>query len=259
MPLIERLERNLGHHAIPGLVAILAGVQAAVWVLLQIKPEFVEALLLDRTEFLHGQIWRLVTWAFIPSGGMVQMFFTIWIMFLMSDGLDRAWGAFRVNLYLFGSILFVGLGFVLFESGTSMATGMYLYWTLFLAFAIFYPDLEFLLFFILPFKVKYLALISGGLILLDFIEKPDHRITIFLSLLSFFIAFGPAFIRSLQQKGRVASRRSRFESAKQPDNPHLHRCHACGKTEQDDSSLDFRVGADGEDYCNKCRAQKAAN
>jgi hypothetical protein len=259
MPLIDPLERKLGHHAIPGLVGILAGLQAAVWVLLQMKPEFLGALLLDRTELLHGQIWRLVTWAFIPTGGTVRMFFTIWIMFIMSDGLDRAWGAFRVNLYLLASIFFVGLGSVLFGPGTSMATGQYLYWTLFLAFAIFYPDVEFLLFFILPFKVKYLALILAGLIGLDFIERPDNRLTIFLSLASFIIAFGPGFLQSLRQKGRVSSRRARFESAKQPDNLHLHRCHSCGKTERDDPSLDFRVGADGEDYCNKCRALKAAN
>jgi hypothetical protein len=259
MPLIDRLERKLGHHAIPGLVGILAGLQAAVWVLLQIKPEFLEALLLDRTALLHGQIWRLVTWAFIPTGGTVRMFFTIWIMFIMSDGLDRAWGAFRVNLYVFASILFVGLGSILFESGTSMATGQYLYWTLFLAFAIFYPDVEFLLFFILPFKVKYLALISAGLLVLDFIESPDNRLTILFSLMSFAIAFGPAFLQSLRQRGRASSRRARFDSARQPESLHLHRCHSCGKTEQDDASLDFRVGADGEDYCNKCRALKAAN
>lgn len=261
MALIDQLESKLGRHAIPGVVAMLGGLQGLVWLLLAFQPHMLESLLLVPPLVRQGEVWRLVSWVFVPSTpSAIWMVVTVYFMFMLSDALDRAWGAFRVNLYVFSSIFLVAAGTMVFDpEGASLATGMYLYWTLFLAFAVFYPDFEILLFMILPLKAKYLALITAGKIVLDFIDRPEMRLSIFLALTNFIIAFGPMFVRNLRQRGRVAVRRTQFEAAKAPEEPHLHRCRACGKTEQDDPSLDFRVGEDGEDYCNRCRAQREAN
>jgi hypothetical protein len=257
MRLIDRLEQRLGRFAIPSLVSVLAGFQAAVWILGKVQPAFIETLQLSPLEVEHGQVWRLLTWVFVPTQqSPVWMVVIVFLMFMISDGLDRAWGAFRVNLYLLGSIFLVAAGVMLFKSQGPVASSQYIYWTLFFAFSVFYPNQELLVFFILPLKIKYLALIGAGIVALDFIDAPPLRLSIFLSLATFFIAFGKPFLQGLRQKGRVTQRRARFESAKQPDAPTLHRCHACGKTELDDPKLDFRVGADGEDYCNVCRAIK---
>ncbi len=257
MRLIDSLEQKLGRFAIPSLVSVLAGFQAAVWILGKVQPAFIDTLVLSPPEVAHGQVCRLLTWVFVPTQqSPLWMVVTVFLMFMISDGLDRAWGAFRVNLYLLGSVFFVAAGVMLFRAQAPLASSQYIYWTLFFAFAVFYPDQELLLFFILPFKMKYLALIGAGIMALDFIDNPPLRLSIFLSIATFFIAFGKPFFQSLQQKGRVTQRRARFESAQQPETPTLHRCHACGKTELDDAQLDFRVGADGEDYCNVCRAQE---
>jgi len=248
------MENRFGRFAIPGLVAILAGFQAAVWIMLRIQPDFISALELHRELVLQGQVWRLVTWIFIPTtSNPFWLLMAIYIMMTISAVLDRSWGAFRTNLYIFGGIISMVIGTLVFNSPPM---GLTLYTSIFFAFACILPDYEFLLFFILPVKVKYLAMISGALLLLSFISEPLARGSIFFSVLNFLIAFGPGFIKGMKHRAVVTERRSRFESAQKQDTPHFHKCHQCGKTDMDDPHLDFRVTDDGEEYCTVCRPRK---
>jgi hypothetical protein len=259
MSLINSLENRFGRHAIPGLVAILAWFQVAVWVLIKIRPEFAGALTLDRAQVLDGQMWRVLTWVFIPGAdNPLFLFFAVMLMLMFSEALDRAWGPFRVNLYVWGGVLAMILGAMIFQRPHEVAfwSGLTLYTSIFLAFAVVAPNFEILVFFILPVKMKWLAAITGALLLLSFLGTPQMRLPIVFSLLNFFITFGPGFFRWLRQRGTVVERRARFDSAKAPEGAWLHKCHACGKTDLDDPKLDFRVGADGEDYCSVCRPRK---
>lgn len=254
MPLIHSLENRFGRHAIPGLVTILAWFQVAVWILIQIRPAFADTLDLERSLVLHGEVWRLITWVFIPSTfSPIWLLFAVMLMMMFSEALDRAWGPFRVNLYVFGGILFMILGAMVFNSPP---LGLTLYTSIFLAFAVIAPNFEILVFFILPVKMKWLALLAGAGLLLNFIDTPHMRLPILFSLLNFFIAFGPGFLKHLKHRGVVVERRMRYDAAKAPQGTWLHKCHACGKTDLDDATLDFRVGADGEDYCSVCRGKK---
>ena len=256
MSLLNSLEIRFGRFAVPGLVAFIAWFQVAVWVLIQMRPEFVDALDLDRGLVLEGQIWRLITWVFIP-GSFSPLWLLLGVMLMMtfSEALDHAWGPFRVNLYVFGGILFMIAGAMLFDSPPM---GLTLYTSIFLAFATIAPNYELLLFFILPVKMKYLAMITGALLLLSFIDTPSARLPVVFSLLNYFIAFGPGFLKGAKHRAEVTERRMRFEGEKRPAGTFLHKCSVCGKTEVDDATLDFRVGADGEDYCNMCRPKKPA-
>jgi hypothetical protein len=254
MSVIDKLERALGRFAIPGLVAILAIVQAGAWLLLRSQPTLVGTLLLDPSKVQQGELWRLVTWVFVsPSSNAIWLFFQVMLMFLMSHALDEAWGAFRTNLYVFGGVFFVAVGVMIFGDLSSLATGSYLYSSIFFAFAFFHPDFELLLFMVLPMKMKYIALLMGGGLLLDFIRYEPSRLVICLSLLNFAIAFGHHFLLRFRQGAKVSSRRRRFETDQHPESTALHQCHGCGKTDADDPALDFRVGSDGHDYCNVCR------
>jgi hypothetical protein len=254
MSLINSLENRFGRHAIPGLVAIIAWFQVAVWILIKLRSGFADMLDLNPALVLHGEVWRLITWIFIPTMSSPLWFiFAVMIMLMISEALDHAWGPFRVNLYVLGGAIFMIMGAMLFNSPPS---GLTLYTGIFLAFAVIAPDFEFLLFFILPVKAKWLGALSGAGLLLSFISVPPARLPILFSLMNFFIAFGPGFIRWLKQRGTVVERRARFESTRAPEGSWLHKCHACGKTDLDDPKLDFRVGADGEDYCNVCRPKK---
>jgi len=257
MSLINSLETKLGRFAIPGLVNVLAGFQVVVWVMLLLQPEFFQFLLLDRNSVLSGEVWRLVTWAFIPStASPIWLFLMVWVMVMIGGALEQAWGAFRVNLYMFGGMASVVIGAMIFGYNP---VGVTLYTTLFFAFAMLYPNQELLVFFILPVKVKYLGMISGALLLLEFIRAPmDGRLAIAFSVANFFVAFGPSVIKGMSHRAEVSQRRAKFESAKVADGAHFHQCKSCGKTDVSDPKLEFRVAGDDEEYCVNCLAKKTA-
>jgi hypothetical protein len=188
-----------------------------------------------------------------PTYSPIWLIFAVWLLLMISATLDHAWGPFKVNLYIFGGVIFMIVGAMFFHSP---AVGFTLEASIFLACAVIAPEYELLLFFILPVKMKWLAAILGAGLLLMIIDTPGMGLPILFSLLNFFIAFGPRFVRWLKLRGTVVERRARFDAAKAPEGTWIHRCHACGKTDLDDPKLDFRVGADGEDYCNVCREKK---
>ncbi|QIF00448.1 rhomboid family intramembrane serine protease [Roseimicrobium sp. ORNL1] len=252
---LNSLENRFGRFAIPGLVAILAIIQAAVWVMVLFFPGFVDILVLHRALVDQGEVWRLITWIFIPNSfSVLWLLFGVMLMLTFSSVLDHAWGAFKVNLYVFSGILFIILGHWFFGS---VPTGLFLYGSIFLAFCVIVPDYEISLYLIMPIKVKYLGLITGGISLLTFIGQPDSRSSIFFAHLNFLLAFTPGFIRMLKQRGTVVQRRARFDSAKAPQGTFFHKCANCGKTDLDDPKLEFRVTSDGEEYCTICRPRKS--
>ena len=125
-----------------------------------------------------------------------------------------------------------------------------------LAFACIVPNFEILLFFILPVKVKWIGAFTGAMLLYQAIAIPSAFIPVLFSVLNFLVAFGPAFVHRMKHKGVVTERRARFVAARKSETPHFHQCASCGKTELDDKTLDFRVGADGEEYCSECKPRK---
>lgn len=254
MSLINTLETKFGRYAVPHLVRILAGFQVAVWLMIKIQPEFELFLLLDRTSVMKGEVWRLITWVIIPGQiPLVFLFFAVMVMFMIGDALEDAWGAFRVNLYVFGGMAAVIVGVLVFNF---IPMGVTIDATLFLAFAVLFPEVELLVFLILPVKAKYLGMITGALLLLSFIDTPGSRLPIVFSLLNFFVTFAPGFFKGMSQKAVVTERRMRFNSGKTPEGTFFHKCHQCGKTDVDDAKLEFRVTADGEEYCVVCRPVK---
>src|SRR4051812_576394 len=105
MSLINTLENKFGRHAIPGLVSIIAGFQAAVWIMVTFQPEFYQWLTLNKSLLLHGEVWRLVTFIFLPGQtSAIWMFFSVMMLLFIGRTLEQAWGPFRVNLYVLGGI-----------------------------------------------------------------------------------------------------------------------------------------------------------
>ena len=58
MKWIDRLERSLGHLAIPNLIRIIAIFNALVFVLYKLNPGFLGMLTLDPAAVLRGEVWR---------------------------------------------------------------------------------------------------------------------------------------------------------------------------------------------------------
>lgn len=257
MPLIDRLESRLGRFAIPGIlqaIAILQLFTLVIFMFLDVNArEPYEAFLEMKPDLvMQGQVWRLFTYIFIPSSNL--LFAVIGAMFMMwlGRGLDEAWGAFRVNLYVIGGLISLAIGAVIFQYEP---TAMWLYLTALFAFASIYPNEEILLFFILPVKIKWVAIFTAAMLGLSVIINPVAMIPLFFALLNYAVTFGPNFVKGQLQAAKTTSRRAKFEDAN-AGAAFFHQCKTCGKTEVDDRTLNFRVTEDGDEICSICRKSR---
>lgn len=250
MTILDRLERSLARYAIPGLIRYVVALSALVFILVSLNPGYASVLELDRGAILRGEVWRLVTWIFIPTTTsffwiLFYLLFTWWI----GDLLEQSWGTFRLNIYYFlGMLLSILSAFVF---GASFGN-LFLNLSLFFAVATLAPNLEILLFLILPVKIKWVALFSliFPLSVLIF-GNLASKMVVLVSLGNYLLFFGPAFFRQSAERRQVETRRAKFEARKAPAGESIHRCEICGVTELTDPDADFRVASDGHEYCTK--------
>lgn len=264
---LNKLERKLGRYAIPNLMLWLIGAYGIGFILAQVAPGIFAYLLLSPYHILHGQIWRLVTWIFMPTDSNL---FSLVIMaifyYQLGTTLERNWGTFRFNVYIFGGMLFTVLGaFILYgimaitAGGASpelisysISTGFstnFINLSIFLAFALSYPDMQVLLMFVIPIKMKWMAIVYGVLVVLEFFTSGwAGKVSIVMSLLNFIIFF--LSTRNLNRyTPHEIHRRQQFKAQMRQPRPGSgitkHKCAVCGRTELDDPNLEFR-------FCSKC-------
>lgn len=254
MSLLVSLEQKLGRFAIPNLVRFIAALQFLNWFLIKLTPGFFTKLAFVPELILQGEVWRLVSYVALPGGQDIIWLLTIPFLWMINDGLEQAWGSFRLNLYIVFGMFCIALGGLVTPEPS---TGWVLWATLLFAFAVYFPDQEILLFFILPIKIKWLAFIGAGGLAFAFLGSDlSMRLHILFSLVNFIVTFAPGFVRHLKQRGEVMSRRERFEAGTRSEEAWFHKCGVCGKTEVDDPALEFRITASGDEICDRCRAAK---
>ena len=249
---LDQFEARLGRFAIPGLVQLIATLQLIVLVVFMLLPPearqpYEDFLRLDPGLVWQGQVWRLATFVVIPVSNVFFAVITALFMMWLGRGLDEAWGAFRVNFYVFGGMAAIAAGALIFGYRVDAA---WLYLGLLFAFATIYPNEEILLFFVLPVKIKWVAVFSAAMLGLMVLANPGAVIPVFFAVLNYLVVFGPGFVRGRLHAVRVADRRARFEQA---GADFFHQCKLCGKTELDDPALSFRVNDDGDEVCSVCR------
>src|SRR5882762_11730212 len=171
MTWLDKLERRFGFLAIPGLIRIVIAFTALAWALMWLNPNFRFVLDLDPARVLHGEVWRLVTYIFLPqTASFLWILLFLWFLWFIGDGLEQAWGAFRLTLYFFVGV--IGTTAAAFFFGARFSNSM-LFSSLFFAFARFYPDQVIYILFILPVKVKLLAWVSAAFLLFGFFVNPN--------------------------------------------------------------------------------------
>ncbi|MCL2866500.1 MAG: rhomboid family intramembrane serine protease [Clostridia bacterium] len=191
---INILEKKYKRYAIRNLMNILVCGMAVVYVLdtlaapLFSSPGGISAFLdFNRQNVLRGQVWRLITFAFMPpSSGTMMVVLTLYLYWIIGSALNNYWGSFRFNLFYFCGILssIIG-GFI-----TGYTTNYYLNMSLFFAFAILYPDFQMRLFFVFPIKIKYLALINALQYIIGFFSVPfPFKMAMILSLANIALFF----------------------------------------------------------------------
>ncbi|MEY2440415.1 MAG: hypothetical protein QOI34_1800 [Verrucomicrobiota bacterium] len=248
MSWLDKLERRFGFLGIPGLIRIVIGFNALVFILVWLSPEYVSLLNLDPARIRHGEVWRLVTYIFIPqTTSPLWIIFVLWFLWWIGDGLERAMGAFRLTLYFFVGM--IGTTAAAFFFGSNFSNLM-LTASLFYAFARFYPDEVIYVLLILPLKVKWIAWISAAVLLARFfVGTNSYRMAVVAALSNYLIFFGSAIIHDARQRREVSTRRQRYADSSRSETEPLHKCAICGATELSDSNLEFRVSRNGEEYC----------
>lgn len=212
---------------------------------------------------LHGEVWRLVTFVFVPAYSspfalLISLYFYYWI----GSTLERQWGTAKFNLYYISGALLTVLGVVLASLITSnpyltaAGTG-YVNLSMFFAFAFLFPDTTVLLFFILPVKMKWLAYLDGALFAFDIIKAIGAHnwagvVLPIVALLNFAVFIWPE-VHYLKERAKyqnsrktVQFRQAQQQQAKQAQQQgYRHKCAVCGRTDTDYPDLQFR-------YCSKC-------
>ncbi|WP_251209101.1 hypothetical protein [Acetatifactor aquisgranensis] len=265
MEKMSNFEKKFGKYAISNLSMILILCYVLGYVIQLINADFLLYLTLDPYAILHGQIWRLFTWIIMPPSSL-NPFTIIMLLFYYNIGtsLEHTWGVYRYNVYLLSGMLFtilgsfVWLGIQFFLTGsaglkeTSLIVSLlfstyYVNMSIFLAFAATFPEVQVLLMFLIPVKVKWLGILDGLVLLYDFLFAGGlvTRIVIASSLLNFVIFFLTS--RShIHMTPKQMKRRAEFrQDIRRNSRVTKHKCAICGQTEDDDPNLEFR-------FCSKC-------
>lgn len=264
MRYIDKLERKYGRFGISNLTAIIIGCYVVGYLLEVMQPQLVPYLSLEPGLILRGQVWRLVTWLLIPPDSL-DLFTIIMLFFYYSLGttLERTWGRFRYTLYIMSGLIFTVIGaFLLYLITGDALTGAYRYifttyyisLSIFLAFALSYPEMRVMLYFVLPIKIKWMAYVYVAIIGYNIFTYVRNGIwmmavPIIASLLNFIIFFiGTRNLNHISPK--EVKRKAKFQKAMAQSRAEYsegakHKCAICGRTEKDDPNLEFR-------FCSKC-------
>lgn len=261
MNFFNQLEKKFGRFAIKNLMLYLVALNIGGFVLGVIAPDmYYEYLSLDIQRILQGEVWRLLTWLiYTDSTAPLLALIFIYIEYMIGRSLSLQWGAFKFNVFIFTGMLFhiiaAFIVYFIYLSGTApemqyydlLITPSNLYTSIFLAFAISFPEMQFYLYFVIPIKAKILGGIYAVVELYYFlVGNTANKITIVLCFLNVIIFF--FLTRNLRRVLPSEIKRKReFRSAAKitPLSRTVHKCAVCGRTEQDDEDLEFR-------YCSKC-------
>jgi hypothetical protein len=276
MSWLNWLEQRVGFLAIPRLIPAIALLNLFVYILFQFQPEYVSFLTLEPALVLRGEVWRLVSYIFIPQyfldyrGGSIlqSLFFLLYVWFLIwiGNSLEHTWGAFRLTLYYILGMVGVTVAaflLVLFGFGQSEAAVLPLYinLSLFFAFATLFPNIQIYVLLFIPLRVKWMALFSlVVVVLVPFLfASLLNKIATIISFLNYVLFFAPAALSNMRHNRGVQKRRLKFAEGSVPVDEPLHRCVVCKRTERDDPELEFRVARDGEEYCVEHLPKPVAN
>lgn len=272
-------ERKFGKYAIRNLSFVLVGCYA-VGYLIQLLDmtggALTSYLTLNPYAILHGQIWRLVTWVLIPpsSGGLLFTLIMLYFYCSIGTSLERTWGTYRYNVYIFQGMLFTIVGSFLlmgycylfrseipltetlvltvdapnnyFSFIAVMFSTYYINMSIFLAYAATFPDAQVLLMFIIPVKVKWLGIIYAVLLAYEFLGSPFYiKFAIGASLLNFIVFFFTSR-NMMHLNPKQIHRRQEFKrDVRRNTGITKHKCAICGRTEVDSPQMQFR-------FCSKC-------
>ena len=265
---IDRFCAKHPNFGIPNLMKIIVFGQIAVYLVnmltyVMFAQNFVGYLQFVPALILNGQVWRLVTWVVVPNASSpFMLLLTCYFYYWIAAMLEREWGTARFTLfYLGGMVLSVVLGMALglgqmnlTHTIASLNLSYYLNLSIFLVLSVLYGEMQVLLFFMVPVKMKWMALIDVVLVIVDmagFVQSGLWMLALvpLASFINFFIFTWPFWQAKLgivrhKTEPKVIHFKQAQKQAQETKGYH-HKCAVCGITDADDPDMEFR-------YCSKC-------
>jgi hypothetical protein len=242
MDLLNSLERKFRRWAIPNITLYLILGQVLFFVIALSGRFILGRVVLVPELVLSGEWWRLITFVFVPPlTNPIFAFFAWYLFYLMGSALEGHWGAFRYNLFLLvGYLMTVTVSFLV---PYSAATNIFLAGSVFLAFAYLYPEFQLYIFFILPVKIKWLAILTWiGYAYQILVGSWSTRLMVLASIGNFLLFFGKDIYLTIRMgRRRMTAQVREYSSKKEP----FHRCAVCGITDLSHPQMEFR-------YCSEC-------
>lgn len=214
--LLDRLSYKYGRYGIPNLMLYIVIAMAGVFIVELFVPEMPLSIYLyfSRDLIFAGEWWRVLTWIIIPDEtSIVFIIFSLYIYWMIGTALENQWGKFKFNVYYFmGVILTVVGGFI-----TGYTTNTYLYYAMFFAFAVLYPNHQFMLFFFIPVKVKWLAIVDAVFMVIMIILSAVWGdwatvVAIVISMLNFILFFFTDFKTFFKNQIYYAKHRQKYKN-----------------------------------------------
>ena len=216
---------------------------------------------------LRGQVWRLLTFIIIPPSTGILTLVAFYFYYFIGRTLEQQWGPGKFTIYFFtGVILTIVYGFVIyFATGADLllsygypVSAHYIYLSMFFTFATLYPDMQVLLFFIIPIKMKWLAIVDAAFFLYSVVTSsfPINLLPV-VAVLNYLIFCGGWLVEAARRLlgGKTRQQRQntvnfqnevRRMQQEQRQKTYTRRCEVCGRTDTDYPDLEFR-------YCSRCQ------
>lgn len=253
MRLIDRFCYKHPNFGIPNVMRYLTIANVVFWILGTANSVLLSYLRFDAGLIMQGQIWRLITFMVYPPSMGLLAFLVFYFYYWMGTALEQVWGTAQFNIYLLiGWALTVIYGFLVYFIGGLRISidAQYLYLSMFFSYAALFPDQTVLLFFFIPIKMKYMAIIDAVYFLAAVITNPfPVNLLPVVAVLNFFIFFSGTLLQRIPKKAsqstinfRKASQKLRREER---EKLYHHKCAVCGRTDTDYPGLEFR-------YCSRC-------
>ena len=252
----QKIERFCYRHpnfGIPNLMRYLTIANVVFWVMNMINRPFLSYMLFNPALIQRGQVWRLVSFLFVPPSTGVLALLVFYFYYWIGTTLEKQWGTGQFTIYFFtGVVLTVLYGFVIYWITGKAVTldSSYLYLSMFFSFAALYPDMQVLFLFFIPMKMKYLAIVDAAFFLYAMVTTPfPANLVPLVAVLNFLIFCGGELRAMLPRRPGKTTINFKKESARirreQADKLYTHKCAVCGRTDTDYPELEFR-------YCSRC-------
>ena len=258
---IDRFCQKYRGFGIPRLMLVIVLISAGVFILSGLGNGLLGFLAFHPVLIMRGEVWRLFTWIFLPVNNNIFFFaIALYFYYMIGSTLEREWGAGKFTIYyFFGILLNIIYGFAMwFALGVNVfIIPTFLNFSMLFAFATLFPDFTVRLFFVIPLKIKWLALFNAAFFVYQIISgillgQVFLALLPVVAVLNYILICGDellSYIRpmKIRRSSQIVNFKKAAKQAKRDlaDKPYRHKCAVCGKTDTDYPDLEFR-------YCSRC-------